>query len=180
MSLFADFSPDLGKPPLTGISIRTAREGDLDPVAALAQERDGGALDAHVRNAARMLEHPDRCALLVAEDGDAFLGFGKCEYLSSRGNAPDGWYLAGIVVMSERRRRGVGRELTRARLEWIAQRSVDAYYFASAQNRVSLALHRPFGFQEVTRDLEIPGISFTGGVGILFRTDLDDGVCSFS
>ena len=180
MSLFADFAPDGGRPPLTDITIRMAHEEDLDQVAALAQKRDGGEIEAHLRNAARMLEHPDRCTLLVAEDGDAFLGFTKCEYLSNWGNAPKGWYLAGIVVMPEHRRRGVGRELTRARLQWIAQRSADAYYFASAQNRVSLALHRPFGFQAVTRDLEIPGIGFTGGVGILFRADLSHGVCSSS
>ncbi len=178
MSLFADFSPDGGKPPLTGVSIRPAREEDLDHVAALAQKRDGGELDAHRKNAARMLEHPDRCALLIAEDGGSFLGFGKCGHISGRGNAPEGWYLTGIVVMPDRRRRGVGRELTRARLEWIAHRAPGAYYFASAQNRVSLALHEPFGFREVKRDLEIPGVTFTGGVGILFRAPLDGGVCS--
>jgi hypothetical protein len=41
-------------------------------------------------------------------------------------------------------------------------------------NRVSIALHRPFGFVEVDRAASFAGVSFTGGEGILFRADPAD------
>ena len=49
---------------------------------------------------------------------------------------------------------------------------VKAYYVASAQNRVTIELHRQLGFVEVTRDFSFPNVTFTGGVGILFEVDL--------
>ncbi len=44
--------------------------------------------------------------------------------------------------------------------------------FANARNRASIALHAAFGFEEVTRDFEVPGVTFEGGVGVLFRAVL--------
>jgi GNAT superfamily N-acetyltransferase len=61
---------------------------------------------------------------------------------------PAGWYLLGVIVDPEFRRRGVGEALIRARLEWIAQRSPRAYYLAAAVNRATIDLHAKFGFVE--------------------------------
>lgn len=87
-------------------------------------------------------------------------------------SAPAGWYLLGVVVAEHCRRRGLGRRLTQARLNWIAERARAAFYFSNAGNRASIDLHRPFGFVEVTRDFTFPGASFEGGAGILFRAAL--------
>jgi len=57
-------------------------------------------------------------------------------------------------------------------LNWIAQRDRYAYYFANAQNRVSIELHEQFGFMELTQDFTYPGVTFEGGIGILFRVEL--------
>ena len=46
------------------------------------------------------------------------------------------------------------------------------YYFANSSNLASIDLHAGFGFQEVARDIDVPGLACTGGVGILFRTEL--------
>ncbi len=46
------------------------------------------------------------------------------------------------------------------------------FYFSNARNRVSIALHRRFGFTEVARGAEFAGVSFAGGEGILFQVDL--------
>ena len=64
-------------------------------------------------------------------------------------------------------------ELTRRRLGWIAGRgATEAYYFANAQNLASIDLHAKLGFVELTRDFHVPGATFAGGVGILFRVQL--------
>ena len=83
--------------------------------------------------------------------------------------APAGWYLLGLVVAPECRRRGIGRALTLARLEAVAGRAAEIWYFANARNRSSLDLHAELGFAEVTRDFWFPGLTFDGGVGVLAR-----------
>jgi hypothetical protein len=62
--------------------------------------------------------------------------------------------------------------LTLARLDWIAGRHDQAFYFTNARNVASIELHREFGFAEVTRDFTFPGASFEGGIGVLFRAAL--------
>lgn len=86
--------------------------------------------------------------------------------------APAGYYLVGLAVGSECRRQGVGTALTVARLDWVGQLASQAWYFANAGNVASMRLHERLGFREVTRAFSFPGVSFAGGVGILFRADL--------
>ena len=86
-------------------------------------------------------------------------------------NAPDGWYLNGLVVAGGYRRRGLGRALTRARCLWVWDRGETVHFVVNDQNRASMDLHREVGFREVTRDFELPGVSFTGGEGVLFSAD---------
>ena len=76
-------------------------------------------------------------------------------------------------MLPEFRRRGIGRNLTQVRLDWIRQRDSRAYYFANIRNQASIDLHRRFSFVEVTRDFIYPSTSFVGGVGALFRVDLN-------
>ncbi|MGH9844945.1 MAG: GNAT family N-acetyltransferase [Blastocatellia bacterium] len=160
--------------------VRPARMEDVNGLAALHWEREGGDLNQlQERYRSELSEDPDwqRRLLLVAEDGDALAGFGRVVYfqppLDSPTNiAPAGWYLMGLVVTPAFRRRGIGVELTRRRLDWIAERAGEAFYFVNAQNRASIALHEAFQFEEVARDFTYPGVTFTGGVGILYRKTL--------
>jgi ribosomal protein S18 acetylase RimI-like enzyme len=87
-------------------------------------------------------------------------------------HAPAGWYLQGLIVRPESRRLGLGAELTRGRLEWLAGRTQQAYYFANSLNRASIELHAGFGFEELSRDFWYPDVTFTGGQGVLFRATL--------
>jgi ribosomal protein S18 acetylase RimI-like enzyme len=115
--------------------------------------------------------------LLVAEDAGRVVGYGRTMHFR-RGagvpadSAPTGYYLVGLVVDARCRRKGIGSELTRARLAWISGRATEAWYFANARNTASIALHAQFGFGEVTREFSFPGLSFDGGEGILFRARL--------
>ena len=110
---------------------------------------------------------PSRYCCVALRD-DTVVGFGKCAYLewssptTERGRdaaagpaAPPGWYLAGVLVEPEHRRRGVARALTGHRLDWLQGRTDVVYYWVDEVNRASIDLHRDFGFEEVARGLRI-------------------------
>jgi ribosomal protein S18 acetylase RimI-like enzyme len=164
--------------------IRTALETDLPEIAEIAAERQGDCVDrwrpvfdrlyAHAR--ATPPEHRKALLLAAALPGRV-VGYAKAGWFTPPADAPanaapEGWYLTGVVVRPEFRRRGIGARLTRARLEWIAPRRARAYYFTNERNRVSIELHESLGFVELTRDFWYPETTFEGGVGVLFYCDL--------
>ncbi len=166
---FAAWEP-LAHGQLAEAIVREAYEADLPDCAILAQNRDGGDLDTWDRALAAELRGEDRM-LLVAVSGGRPVGYASAGWRSygSRGgrNVPDGWYLTGLVVDPLARRGGIGRTLTRRRLEWLDERTNKIWYISSALNWASIELHRRLGFHEVIRDCAIPGVELAGGVGIL-------------
>ena len=82
--------------------------------------------------------------------------------------APAGYYLMGMVVHPDHRRRGVGTALTQARIDWISRHADSAWYFANTRNTASIALHERFGFEEITRSFTYPRVDFERGEGVLF------------
>ncbi len=120
----------------------------------------------------RTLERPDRW-LWVACAGSAVIGFARLAALhptEPQSAPPAGLYLGGVSVAPDRRRQGVGRALTRVRLDHaFADRDLEqVWYFANARNEASIRLHAGFGFQEYERPMRFAPVSFTGGVGVLF------------
>ena len=94
--------------------------------------------------------------LVVAERAEEVIGYGRVlrfvpEPDAPADIAPSGYYLMGLVVHPDHRRRRVAAALTQARLDWISKHADDAWYFANARNAASIALHAPFGFEEATR-----------------------------
>lgn len=151
--------------------IRPARLDDIRECLALAT-RAGAAAPTCL---AADVQDPDR-QLLVAECGGRVAGYGRAmRFRPAAGapadSAPAGYYLVGLVVDADLRRRGLGSALTRRRLAWIKERAGEAWYFANAGNAVSIALHARFGFSEVTRAFSFPDVTFDGD-GILFRAEL--------
>ena len=183
MSEFAVFLEPRGEIPRfrteDGLGVRAARFPDLVGIAAIAAEREGQPLEQQLATMVRFHSESEilgASLLLVAEFGGRPIGFGKASLFRRPPDAPErvapeGYYLSGVAVSPLHRRRGVGAELTRHRLEWISRRSPQAFYIANERNLASIALHRTFGFSEVTRDFEFPGISFPVGAGVLFRCD---------
>jgi ribosomal protein S18 acetylase RimI-like enzyme len=184
MSLFANCHPKDSSltqlDPSSGLKIRAAETSDLATLAMIAAEREGTTQDVQLESFQRQLtrhQAADRFIILVADVHGSVVGYGKCCFHTPADDAPaniaaKGWYLMGVIVAPEFRRRRVAHQLTQARLQWLACRASKAYYFANVQNRVSIELHRQFGFDEVTRDFSFPNTTFTGGVGVLFEVDL--------
>ena len=162
--------------------IRCVGSDDVPALAAIIAQREGGDVAAQLQKLREELALPTmghQRLLLVADIDGAVAGFARVAYCvpapdAPPNAAPEGWYLGGIIVVPEHRRRGIGRELTRRRLQWLRDRGAsEAWFVVNADNRASIDLHRPFGFREVTRDFVQRGVSFSGrGEGILFHVDL--------
>ena len=157
--------------------LREARPGDLEALADLVTGREGGSSVDHrprLQGELKRIASGASRALWVAERPVGVVAFARAAYYEpsapARGDgAPAGWYLGGVVVHPDHRRLGIGADLTRARLAWLAVRSAECFFVVNAMNRASIDLHEPFGFREVSRGPELSGVRFTGGVGVLFR-----------
>jgi ribosomal protein S18 acetylase RimI-like enzyme len=167
--MFAPYEPDaVGR--VLRVDVRPAEAADLDACAGLAHQRNGGEVDVWRSRFAVELDDPERL-LVVAEVDGRVAGQASAGWLSVdpelADNIKPGWYLTGVLVDPALRRGGVGSALVQARLDWLDARTDCSWYFASAVNQPSLDLHRRFGFREVTRKFTVPGVEFTGGVGVL-------------
>lgn len=157
-------------------TIRPATYDDLDGLAAIK-------LAVVTRTRERWAEligegqDLDDKLLLVATVGGAVAAFAQAVRFDEHPTVPGpaGYYLCGVTVQPDFRRMGLGRRLTGARLDWIRERAVEAWFFASSANQSSIALHADFGFVEVRRAQSIQGVTFDSGEGILFRADFDGG-----
>jgi RimJ/RimL family protein N-acetyltransferase len=178
VALFADYEPERGRgEPPDALTTRPATSADVPALAALRVER-GDATESEATEFFTWLiaKAAGGGALLqVAAVDGAVAGYGAVDRLAWPG-IPEGWYLGGLVVSPGRRRRGIGARLTRERVAWVAERASRAYYFVNERNRASIDLHAAFGFREVARDVRVPRVTFTGGVGLLFAVDLGPAV----
>jgi ribosomal protein S18 acetylase RimI-like enzyme len=172
--------------PRPSVEVRAATARDAPGIAAIHVEREGGdpreAVSAVEREIAAIEEGARFRAVWVALAAGAVVGYGRAAWKTygsdpAARNAPSAWSLAGLLVAPEHRRRGVGLALTLHRLEVPPLCDAgDVWYFANARNRASLRLHSRLGFEEVTRDFRIPGVTFSGGTGILCRRRAGRGV----
>lgn len=113
------------------------------------------------------------CQLVIKNLDGQLLGWSRAHWWEPADETvPAGYYLAGIEVARGCRHRGVGRSLTEARLDWIAQRASSAWCVVNAQNAASLELHRSLGFAEVARAAQLGTVVFSGGSGVLLSKDL--------
>jgi ribosomal protein S18 acetylase RimI-like enzyme len=177
--VFAPYQPEpaRGRDPAPPVLVREGVLADVagcldlvESVLKLDREHWERSLTASVTDPDRMLH--------VAEDAGRIAGYSRAFCWTRPDDAPanaapPGWYLMGLVVAPEYRRRGVGRALTTARLDAIAARAPEVWYFANARNQASLDLHARLGFVEVTRDFWFPDLTFDGGVGVLARARFD-------
>ena len=117
--LFAEYRPRPGAEPAAlpeTLLIRDAVPADLAAMARIAQERNGGDVAAHEGALERQMR--DGSIVLAAAVGGRVVGYGKAGVFTppadAPGNcAPAGWYLTGVTIAPEMRRRGIGLELTR-------------------------------------------------------------------
>lgn len=106
----------------------------------------------------------------LAELDGELVGYAKVIWVEPRHQARlgpsdgvrSGFHLMGVEVAQEARRRGIGRALTLARIEWAAEQGArELFYVTRADNHGSLALHEELGFERVG-EVQYPSIRLDG------------------
>lgn len=165
MAEYADYLPDRPTGERFGADVvRKARPEDADAIIELTCARhdlDPQVVRPRIENELAGLGRGDPACVFVAQIGHHLVGFGRARQLEHARDGlplslPEGWYLTGVIVDPDWRRRGLGEVLTAARLDWLRRRTDAAYYVASRQNRASIALHKRFGFHEIARGFDYP------------------------
>lgn len=178
--MFAKYAPKPTSRPQIPFEVRPARSADLPAMVKLSGERPGtGDSDAKSIFASmkqRLAHTPDEGQLFVAVGTDnRLLGCGSSAFLRFEDThqhanlVPSGWYLTGLMVTAKARRAGIGRALTTARMVDRIAAQETLRFVANVQNEASRDLHLALGFKLETDEFHMPGVTFRGGEGLLFR-----------
>ena len=156
-------------PPEQALKIRGACPQDAAALATVMATRGGTPSDS-APAAQRLLEHAP--VLLVAEltrpDGPRLVGWSGATVTSLRPQEAGQWLTAGLTVVPETRRSGVGRRLLHAVVDAVEKLADGPLHsVVNARNAPSLGLHRSLGFEVVETGPCFAGIEFDGGVGVL-------------
>ncbi|GAA2983217.1 ribosomal protein S18 acetylase RimI-like enzyme [Microbacterium terrae] len=144
--------------------IRHAHPDDLPGINAVHEACGRSPWDSRVLD-----EDPDHCVVVAVVD-DTIVGAGKTHHqMDAVAPAPAGYYLGGVSVHPDHRRRGIGHALTRARIDWIWQRSDTVLYFTDDHNVASQRMHAGFGFEEIARAPALLDARADGEYLVLFR-----------
>ena len=155
--------------------IRPASPDDAAAIARIDQLCNGWPAERIRERIRESLEQPSEdWAVFVAEDGQELLGYARCARLEYKAHPqlPEGWYLNGVSVVPQHRRKGIASRLVQRRLEYLQGREDTVYYFTAKSNTASQALHEGFGF---VKDIELevpqrkPDLSVSHQSGILYR-----------
>ncbi len=144
-----------------------AQDVDLQQIARISIARDGGEAYQVAAGLQRYLQG-DTAHLFIARVGEEVAGFGKSRLFLGDEYAYEGWYLSGLIVKPEYRGCGLGRALTKRRIDELRGITPNIYYFVNSSNRVSIELHEGFGFKLLLEPFDFPRVEFTDGHGCLF------------
>lgn len=177
---YVDYEPTpKDRPSKAALAVRLA-DGptDLAVCARLSAQYNEEDPRTALVNAQNHLAQP-RNALYVATDPQGtVVGYARVTWVGpsvkvGSNVAPPGYYLGGMVVSEDYRRRGVGNRLTTERLKFVAERANDAWYLVNSNNPASIDLHVAHGFHETTRNFTFPGVVIDGPDGILCHKPLN-------
>ncbi|MCY1718648.1 GNAT family N-acetyltransferase [Microbacterium sp. SL62] len=155
--------------------VRVGVPADTEGVLQVQRRSPGRSYTRRFRHHIEQAIADPSSLLVVATADDELIAWAMTSYFDhADGSAPAGYYLMGITVVPEFRRRGVATKLVQVRLDWIRQRDRRAYFFTNTSNELSIRLHERVGFREIERGAQFRGVPFDGGQGVLFSIQLPE------
>ena len=166
------------------VTYRLASEDDAAEIARITFEREGvhrkRDFNYYFKRTKKELENIETATgfhIIVAEYEGEIIGFGRSIYYDLKKiqvpyPAPSGWYLMGVVVKPEFRRRGIGRRITEERLMRIFKNSTEAYFIVDSNNQASIKLHEELGFKKISEGEGFLKVKFDDGKGYLFKKEI--------
>ncbi|MCS7124150.1 MAG: GNAT family N-acetyltransferase [Candidatus Bathyarchaeota archaeon] len=152
---------------LENVKIRRASEADLQQIVKLSEKlgRDESAMDSMVSPLPSEFQNPnwilknikgENAAVFVAEADGKVVGYSlgwisqPWSYKAKRG------YICDCFVEKAYRRRGIGKTLVKAMLEWFRNKGVECVEADIYSNNIpSLAMFKGLGFKEVSKRLRL-------------------------
>ena len=171
MTIFEKYNPAATSKNLYNISVRLASLIDALPIAQIIAKLTSTDINRCVESIETSLQKSNFITI-IAEYNSEIVGYSKIVYCEKE-DAPKGWYVGGILVQPNFRRRGVGEKLTEKLIEIAKSKTDTLYSFINAQNKSSITLHEKLGFVEFDRRSSIMGVTFEGGVGIFLKKSLN-------
>ncbi|ADD44772.1 GCN5-related N-acetyltransferase [Stackebrandtia nassauensis DSM 44728] len=161
------------------ISIRVAEsEADFEACAVLSNRYIREAdLESSREDTQRHAAGRGNSVLIACLPDGEIVGYARVTWVGVPPKAPDnvappGFYLGGMAVAAEYRRRGVGRQLTVHRMKLLSRLADEAWYIVNSSNEASIDLHLEHGFHEATREFVFPGDVSDGPGTILCHAPL--------
>ena len=167
MPLYAEYSSTVHGHVHAGVGVRVAESSDASAIVAVDVTRQPRP-DTHLAWVTEELVRTDALHVVAEVDG-VVIGSSAVKVWSGHGDVPLGWYVSGITVVPEWRRRYVADRMLSAELAWMDSRGGSTWSVVSAANGASIDLHHRHGFREVARAATFAGLTFTGGTGVLLR-----------
>ncbi|MGH8881880.1 MAG: GNAT family N-acetyltransferase [Stackebrandtia sp.] len=168
------------RPPRAALAVRlTDRVGDVAECARLSAVYNEEDPRTALVNAQNHVTQPRNALFVATNPVGTVVGYARVTWVGpSRAEAdnaaPPGYYLGGMVVSGQYRRRGVGTRLTTVRLRFVTERANEAWYVVNGANDASIDLHVAHGFHETTRDFTFPGVVIDGPDSILCHKPFND------
>lgn len=176
MSGYAEYEsvPSIRRQP-TSIAVRVATADDAPAIASVERAARGVVPEGFLEAVRILPTRPDALVLVATvapkagtDDGLHFVGWTGARHRDPA-DAPAGWYISGLAVIPDARRRGVAQALLLALREAIPGEAGPLRSIVNARNLASLALHRSCGYNELSRGPTFLGVQFTGGKGVLLE-----------
>lgn len=117
------------------------------------------------------LKRPDDRFLCVATIENIVVGYARARVINDDKApypAPLGWYLMGVLVAPEFRKRGIARRLTEFRLNWLKNKTKEIFYVTNISNKASIHLHKEFKFKKISRAKGFYNVYFKQEDSVLF------------
>lgn len=148
---------------------------DVEHAARIAFDAWNGSISDWSARFHRDIENIRHYPVVALDSQNSIVGYARTcwheDDLGEENSAPNGWYLMGLRVEEAARGRGIGQQLTSARLNWLAERAEKAYCLISSHNVPSRELHEQLGFTSHGSDFNFPGLEI-GHEELLFSIEL--------
>ncbi|MDA8792164.1 GNAT family N-acetyltransferase [Bacteriovoracaceae bacterium] len=159
---YSEFNESNSKDNLKGVEFRLARLGDENALTQIHINRDGGDKESVKKIFSNEIKAiGESSALFVAEYKSQIVGFGRSRFIEADEelgyrNMPSGYYLLGVIVKEEFRRKGIGEGLVKARIDHIKSQAKQVYTFVDEVNKSMILLLTKIGFLRLTDDFTYP------------------------
>lgn len=170
--MFEEYRPDIKSETIENVKYGSLQKADINSTAKLIHQREQNhSIDYYLNKLEKEFSVAEKSIdhhLFVAKVNSKIVGFSRLLKKED-----ENWYLMGVIVDSEYRRKGIASRLVEIRINLAKVFAKKVCYFVNSQNKSSIDLHEKFNFKYKEKIDSIFGIEFTGGEGKVYTKELN-------